>query len=224
MKFAKLLALGLCVTFGLSSCLDDSDDNGNSYQTYTDYLQFNSDGSKATTDAGETFDVTVDAQSAANYKNVISKLSAGRGLAQFRVEYGTDGKMVGGLQMLNLTDCFVKPAEASYKAERNTVQAIDTRFSHISDKYANLLVTVSYDDKIELSKFHLNVTEIVGNQVKMTVSYDEERGKNSDAKAISFDYRAALAAVRDQLKPIDGKVKIILTNNDNISGDVSWSY
>lgn len=220
MKFVKLLALGLCMTFGLSSCLNDDNGSENSYQTYTDYLQFNADGTQATTDLDETYSVNKNAA----VQTVIMKLTNGRGLSTFRVEYGPDGKMVGGLEMVALADCIILPAEGPKNYEKNGVLRVDASISSVSKKYMNLYTEVYCADKVDPSKLHLCVKEVVGNQVRLTLVYDEPSGKNTVGQAVSFDYHAALAAVCDQLKPIDGKVKIILTNNDNISGDVSWSY
>lgn len=219
MKLTKLLALGLFMTVGMTSCLNN-DNSEDSTVTYTDYLQFSTDASSCTTDDGKSYPI----ENKGVAGPTILKLTDGRGLSQFSVKYDKDGKIQGGFELINIADCFIVKGEAKADVptyDRSFVQSVDQRISSISEKYMNVFVDVFFDEKIDPKKFHLYVSEVSGNIVKVTISYDGKTTK-SGGQAVSFDYRAALACVREQIKPVNGKVKLVLTNNELISGEVTW--
>lgn len=225
MKLTKFLALGL-VAFSLTSCLGDDNNGGNSAATYTDFLDVDPTFHKCYTDGGESFDIENSSELTSFAKNVTD----GRVLAQFQVEYDSSGKIAGGFTFLTVANCYTKSSSDSKpRIENNAVRNVTAQIYSVTNKYLNIVPEVntgSENIKVPVKdNFCLAVDEVIGDEVYLTLYYDNggvTDKVNTVSQAISFNLQAALNSVRSQITPREGKIKIILSNNKSIMGQIDW--
>ena len=222
MKLTKLLALGL-VTFSLTSCLSDDDDENNetTYQ-FTDYLNYNLAGTQVTTDDGTTYSVS----NASDVSSVTSKLTDMRALSIFSVTYDSSGAMKSGFTILYMYDCFILNSCAKADVPtlaRDGFYSFESDKSGLSSKYLNLYCYIGYfGDSIQADDFYLYPTDVTGNTVTLQLSYDP--GSEGDT-SMQFGYQAVSIDLSTALKSVGyaaGQTVNVILNSS--SGTISGEY
>lgn len=231
MKPTKILALGL-MTISLTSCLGDDEDKNSTY-TYTDYLDINASGTKCTTDDGNTYDIT----NSSLVSEKIPLLTDLRAMVQFSVEYDPSGNMVGGFTFQSMGNCYVK--DCILQSEMPTIAkdgilGVTTTYCSINNKYMNLFITANEPNgsakALDKEKIYMYISGIQANTVYVKLAYANDDSSSSStvvneiSQPVSFNLKDALYAIRDQITPLEGKIQIILANNNSVYGNIDWKY